>query len=82
MVDFLWTELARLLGMPIPNLTPAQARRVFSARTGVNVPMTTFYRWLESGSIRSIRVGFRIYIRWPHLQRVIERCMEGERIDQ
>ena len=60
-------------------LAPASAWRILCTRTGGAVSRATFYRWLSSGRLYSIRVGVRIYIPWPELDRVIKQCLAGER---
>ncbi|HEV2492648.1 MAG TPA: hypothetical protein VG204_06200 [Terriglobia bacterium] len=66
----------------IPSLVPSNAWRILNARTGGTVSRPTFYRWLSSGKVYSVRVGHRIYIPWPVLDELIEQCMAGERIDR
>jgi len=63
----------------VPMLAPANAWRILCTRTGGAVSRATFYRWLSSGRLYSIRVGVRIYIPWPELDRVIKQCLAGER---
>lgn len=62
-----------------PMLTPANARRILCRSTGGDISRTTFYRWLHSGKLRSIRLGFRIYIPWDAVDDLIKQCMAGER---
>lgn len=59
-------------------LSPQNALRILRRRTGGNVSQPTFYRWLSSGRIVSIRVGFHIFIPWYALQEFIEKCLKGE----
>ena len=68
-------------GLPggIPMLAPANGWRILCTRTGGAISRATFYRWLSSGRLYSIRVGVRIYIPWPELDRVIQQCLAGER---
>lgn len=66
----------------IPSLVPSNAWRILNARTGGTVSRPTFYRWLSSGKVYSVRVGHRIYIPWPVLDELIEQCLAGERIDR
>jgi excisionase family DNA binding protein len=60
-----------------PLLPPPTAWRILHRRTGGRVSRSTFYRWLESGKIYSLRMGNRIYIPWQTLQEIIQRCLEG-----
>lgn len=59
-------------------LSPPKAWRILHRRTGGHVSRSTFYRWLESGKVYSLRMGTRIYIPWRELQKIIEKCLEGE----
>lgn len=59
-------------------LSPPNAWRILHQRTGVHVSRSTFYRWLESGKVYSLRMGSRIYIPWQALQEVIQKCFQGE----
>ena len=64
----------------LPMLTPLHAWRMLCRRTGGNVSLTTFYRWINSGRIGVVRVGSRYLIPLPLLEEVIEKCLDGERI--
>ena len=59
-------------------LPPTTAWRILRRRTGGHVSRSTFYRWLESGKVVSLRMGTRMYVPWPELQEVIGRCLSGE----
>jgi len=61
-----------------PLLSPPNAWRILRKRTGGHVSRSTFYRWLESGKVYSLRMGSRMYIPWQALQEVISRCLSGE----
>ena len=61
-----------------PLLSPPNAWRILHRRTGGHVSRSTFYRWLESGKVYSLRMGSRIYIPWQALQEIIEKCFQGE----
>lgn len=61
-----------------PLLSPSNAWRILCTRTGGHVSRSTFYRWLDSGKIRSVRLGARMYIPWQALQDLIDRCLDGE----
>ena len=61
-------------------LSPQNALRVLRRRTGGRISRATFYRWLNSGALTSIRVGYHIYIPWFALEEFIERCLKGERL--
>jgi excisionase family DNA binding protein len=59
-------------------LPPTAAWRILRRRTGGHISRSTFYRWLDSGKVYSIRMGTRMYIPWQALQEVIGRCLSGE----
>jgi len=61
-------------------LSPQNALRVLRRRTGGKISRPTFYRWLTSGTLTSIRVGYHIYVPWFALEEFIERCLKGERL--
>jgi hypothetical protein len=60
-------------------LAPANALRILMRRTGGRISRATFYRWLSSGRVFSIRLGYRIYIPLEELEIVIRQCHAGER---
>ncbi|MEJ2008346.1 MAG: hypothetical protein P8Z30_09375 [Acidobacteriota bacterium] len=59
-------------------LSPPNAWRILRRRTGGHVSRSTFYRWLESGQVYSLRLGSRLYVPWQSLQEVIGRCLSGD----
>jgi len=64
----------------LPMLTPMHAWRLLCRRTGGNISLTTFYRWINSGRIGVVRVGMRFLIPLPLLEEVIQKCLDGERV--
>jgi excisionase family DNA binding protein len=60
-------------------LPPGRAWRIFRVRTGGGVSRATFYRWVASGKVFSIRVGHKFSIPWTALDEVIRQCLAGER---
>ena len=64
----------------LPMLTVASAWRLFCRRTGGSISRTTFYRWINSGRVGAVRVGYRFLIPLPMLEEVIQKCLNGERI--
>ncbi len=63
-----------------PLLAPSAAWRILCRATGGGIGRSTFYRWLRTGKVYSIRLGFRIFIPWPALDDVIKQCKAGERL--
>jgi excisionase family DNA binding protein len=64
----------------LPMLTPTHAWRMLCRRTGGKISRTTFYRWINSGRVGVVRVGFRFLIPLPLLEEIIQRCLDGERV--
>lgn len=73
-------EAQHALSGGLPMLTPGQAWRIVCSRTGAAVSRATFYRWVGSGKLYSIRIGVRFYIPWPEVDRAIKVCLAGERL--
>ena len=65
---------------PSAMLPPYRAWQILCQRTGCRVCRATFYRWISTGSVYSIRLGFRIFIPTPALEELIRLCLAGERI--
>ncbi len=59
-------------------LVPQNALRILCRRTGGTVSRATFYRWVRSGRIPSVRLGSRVFIPWPALEGFIRQCLQGE----
>ena len=55
-------------------LVPQTARRILCHRTGGTISRATFYRWVSSGKVPSIRLGTRIFIPWPAVDELIRKC--------
>jgi excisionase family DNA binding protein len=64
----------------LPMLTPTHAWRLLCRRTGGSISRTTFYRWINSGRVGAVRVGFRFLVPLPLLEEIIQKCLDGERI--
>jgi hypothetical protein len=60
-------------------LTPIHAWRLLCHRTGGGISRTTFYRWLSSGKVYSIRLGYRLFVPYPVVEELIKQCLAGER---
>jgi hypothetical protein len=59
-------------------IRPGSAWRILCRATGGRVGRATFYRWLSSGRVPSMRVGLQMFIPWPELEKLIVRCREGD----
>jgi excisionase family DNA binding protein len=64
----------------LPMLTPTHAWRLLCRRTGGKISRTTFYRWITSGRVGAVRMGFRYLVPLPLLEEIIQKCLDGERI--
>ena len=60
-------------------LVPCRAWQILCRRTGGQICRATFYRWLSTGKVYSIRLGYHIFIPVPALEELIEQCLAGER---
>lgn len=71
---------SKLPSSALPMLTPTHAWRLLCRRTGGRISRTTFYRWINSGRVGAVRVGFRYLVPLPLLEEIIQKCLDGERI--
>jgi len=71
---------SKLPSSALPMLTPTHAWRLLCRRTGGSISRTTFYRWINSGRVGAVRMGFRFLIPLPMIEEVIKKCLDGERI--
>lgn len=60
-------------------LSPTNAWKILCHAAGGGIGRATFYRWLSSGKVYSIRLGFRIFVPLSALNEVIKQCRSGER---
>lgn len=59
-------------------LSIQSAWRILRRRTGGSVSRATFYRWVSSGRLGSVRMGFRIFVPLAALDDFIRKCLKGE----
>jgi len=65
---------------PTPHMLSAQtAWRALCRKTGAGISRATFYRWVNSGKLYSVRLGFQIYIPQMALDDLVKHCLDGER---
>lgn len=57
---------------------PHTALRILCHRTGGTISRSTFYRWLSSGKIPSIRLGTRIFISWKAIDELVRKCYDPD----
>ena len=60
-------------------LPPCRAWQLLCRKTGAQVCRATFYRWVSTGKVYSIRLGYHIFIPAPALEELIKQCLAGER---
>lgn len=60
-------------------LRPHAAWKALCSQTGGAITLGTFYRWLRSGKVYSVRMGYSIFIPRPSLEELIKLCLAGER---
>jgi predicted DNA-binding transcriptional regulator AlpA len=60
-------------------LSPQTAWRALCRRTGGGISRATFYRWVNSGKLYSVRLGFLIFIPQIALEDLVKQCLDGER---
>jgi hypothetical protein len=73
------TQTSVSTGLIAEMFSPRTAWRIVRSRTGSPLSKASFYRWIRSGKVYSVRLGYRIYVPRPALEDVIRRCLEGER---
>jgi len=61
-------------------LRPRQAWEQLCARTGAAICRTSFYNWIKSLKICSVRMGWKIFIPISELDRLVELCLRGDRM--
>ena len=64
---------------PAAMLVPCRAWQILCRRTGGQICRATFYRWVSTGKVYSIRLGYHIFIPAPALEELIKQCLAGER---
>lgn len=65
-----------------PLLTVAGAWNSLRRRTGIPLARATFYRWVSSGKIYSLRMGLKVYIPSSVVDGIVKQCKSGGAIWQ
>ncbi|MGH9396186.1 MAG: hypothetical protein ACRD18_04980 [Terriglobia bacterium] len=60
-----------------PLLTVAGAWNSLRRRTGIPLARATFYRWVSSGKIYSLRMGLKVYIPSSVVEGIVRQCKGG-----
>jgi excisionase family DNA binding protein len=55
-------------------MTPMTALRILRIRLQVNVHRSTFYRWMANGTMPTVKLVNRYYIKPPALERFIDEA--------
>lgn len=63
-----------------PLLTVASAWNSLRRRTGIPLARATFYRWVSSGKIYSLRMGLKVYIPSSVVEGIVKQCKNGDAI--
>jgi predicted site-specific integrase-resolvase len=61
-------------------LSPGSAMRILDVRMGITVGRSTFYRWMQTGRLFSIKLGGKIYVPLSEMETIMERLSRGERL--
>lgn len=79
-----WTR--NVLQTPIPEVTypevqpllpVARAWNTLRRRTGIPLSRATFYRWVSSGKVYSLRMGLKVYVPTSVVDGIVKQCQAG-----
>src|SRR5271169_5114105 len=56
-------------------IRPIIAWRRLCAQTGGGITLGTFYRWIRSGRVYTVRLGGRVFVPITSLEELIRRCL-------
>lgn len=60
-----------------PLLPVAQAWNALRRRTGIPLSRATFYRWVSSGKVYSLRMGLKVYVPTSVVDGIVRQCQAG-----
>lgn len=60
-----------------PLLPVAQAWNALRRRTGIPLSRATFYRWVSSGKVYSLRMGLKVYVPTSVVDGIVKQCHAG-----
>lgn len=61
-------------------IRPIIAWRRLCAQTGGGITLGSFYRWIRSGRVYTVRLGGRVFVPSATLEELINRCLSGEQL--
>lgn len=59
-------------------LTVSRAWHTIRRRTGIPLSRATFYRWVGSGKVFSLRMGLKAYIPTSIVDGMVKQCKSGD----
>jgi len=59
-------------------LHPRNAWKRLCAATGCKICMGSFYRWIRTGRLYTVRLGGKVFVPLSALETLIEHCLRGE----
>jgi hypothetical protein len=64
-----------------PTMLSAQgAMRILDLRMGITVGRSTFYRWMQTGRLFSVKMGGKIFVPLSEMETIVDRLSRGERL--
>src|SRR5579863_4759616 len=63
-----------------PLLPVARAWHTLRRRTGIPLSRATFYRWVSSGKVYSLRMGLKVYVPNSVVEGIVKECQAGNPI--
>lgn len=60
-----------------PLLPVARAWNALRRRTGIPLSRATFYRWVSSGKVYSLRMGLKVYVPTSVVEGIVRQCQAG-----
>lgn len=60
-----------------PLLPVARAWTTLRRRTGIPMSRATFYRWVSSGKVYSLRMGLKVYVPTSVVDGIVKQCQAG-----
>ncbi|HEV2426352.1 MAG TPA: helix-turn-helix domain-containing protein [Terriglobia bacterium] len=61
-------------------LSPDDAMQLLQMRLGILVGRSTFYRWVYSGRLFSVKLGGKLFIPLSEMEVLMQRLARGDRL--